>query len=58
MSYGDGKWREWTVGADEARNHFAAALDAGVNFFDTADVYSGGVSEEITGRWLGEMASR
>jgi 1-deoxyxylulose-5-phosphate synthase len=58
MSYGDGKWREWTVGADEARHHFAAALDAGVNFFDTADVYSGGMSEEITGRWLGEMASR
>jgi len=58
MSYGDGKWREWTVGADEARDHFAAALDAGVNFFDTADVYSAGVSEEITGRWLGEMASR
>jgi 1-deoxyxylulose-5-phosphate synthase len=37
MSYGDGKWREWTVGADEARHHFTAALDAG-NFFDTADV--------------------
>src|SRR5215831_8634610 len=58
MSYGDGKWREWTVGADVAREHFAAALEAGVNFFDTADVYSTGVSEEITGRWLGEMASR
>src|SRR5919197_3167937 len=58
MSYGDGKWREWTVGADEAREHFAVALEAGVNFFDTADVYSNGVSEEITGRWLGEMTSR
>jgi 1-deoxyxylulose-5-phosphate synthase len=58
MSYGDGKWREWTVGAEEAREHFAIALEAGVNFFDTADVYSIGVSEEITGRWLGEMASR
>ena len=58
MSYGDGKWREWTLGADEAREHFALALEAGVNFFDTADVYSIGVSEEITGRWLGEMASR
>jgi 1-deoxyxylulose-5-phosphate synthase len=58
MSYGDGKWREWTVGSEEAREHFAAAFDAGVNFFDTADVYSAGVSEEITGRWLGEMASR
>src|SRR5581483_11517996 len=58
MSYGDGKWREWTVGSDVAREHFAVALEAGVNFFDTADVYSAGVSEEITGRWLGEMASR
>jgi Aldo/keto reductase family len=58
MSYGDRKWREWTVGADEARNHFAAALDSGVNFIDTAYVYSAGVSEEITGRLLGEMASR
>src|SRR5262244_3346767 len=58
MSYGDGKWREWTVSADEARDHFALALEAGVNFFDTADVYSNGVSEEITGRWLNEMASR
>ena len=58
MSYGDGKWREWTLGADEARDHFALALEAGVNFFDTADVYSTGTSEEITGRWLGEMASR
>jgi len=58
MSYGDGKWRAWTVGADEAREHFAVALEAGVNFFDTADVYSNGVSEEITGRWLGEMAVR
>ncbi len=56
MSYGDGKWREWTIGGDEAREHFAAAIDAGVNFFDTADVYSIGVSEEITGRWLAEMA--
>jgi aryl-alcohol dehydrogenase-like predicted oxidoreductase len=58
MSYGDGKWREWTISGDEAREHFAAAFDAGVNFFDTADVYSAGVSEEITGRWLKEMGSR
>jgi aryl-alcohol dehydrogenase-like predicted oxidoreductase len=48
MSYGDGKWREWTIDADQAREHFVAALAAGVNFFDTADVYSAGVSEEIT----------
>src|SRR5208337_1452574 len=37
---------------------FACALEAGINFFDTADVYARGVSEQITGRWLGEMANR
>ncbi|MGA8568080.1 MAG: aldo/keto reductase [Candidatus Binataceae bacterium] len=58
MSYGDKRWREWVITGEEAREHFAAALEAGVNFFDTADVYSTGVSEEITGRWLGEMAAR
>jgi 1-deoxyxylulose-5-phosphate synthase len=58
MSYGDKKWREWTIGADEAREHFEIALEAGINFFDTADVYSIGVSEEITGRWLKQMVSR
>jgi aryl-alcohol dehydrogenase (NADP+) len=64
MTYGGGeqpKWamrRDWALGGDEAREHFAVALEAGVNFFDTADVYSVGASEEITGRWLNEMASR
>jgi aryl-alcohol dehydrogenase (NADP+) len=50
--------RDWALGAEEAQEHFALALEAGVNFFDTADVYSVGMSEEITGRWLGEMAAR
>jgi 1-deoxyxylulose-5-phosphate synthase len=64
MSYGGGEqppWamnRDWALSAEEAREHFSVALDAGVNFFDTADVYSVGGGEEITGRWLGEMASR
>ena len=64
MSYGGGKqpeWalpRDWAIGQEEARQHFAIALEAGVNFFDTADVYSIGLSEEITGHWLNEMASR
>jgi len=58
MSYGDKKWRDWVLTSDQAREHFQVALEAGVNFFDTADVYSVGVSEEITGRWLAEMASR
>ncbi len=64
MTYGGGpqpKWamrRDWALGVDEAREHFALALEMGINFFDTADVYSVGFSEEITGRWLNEMASR
>ncbi|HSR56875.1 MAG TPA: aldo/keto reductase [Candidatus Binataceae bacterium] len=58
MSYGDKKWRDWVLTSDEAREHFRASLDNGINFFDTANVYSVGVSEEITGRWLAEMASR
>jgi 1-deoxyxylulose-5-phosphate synthase len=58
MSYGDKKWRDWVLTVEEAREHFAEALEAGINFFDTANVYSVGVSEEITGRWLNEMANR
>jgi len=64
MTYGGGpqpSWampRDWALGMDEAKEHFAVALEAGVNFFDTADVYSIGGSEEITGRWLNELASR
>ena len=64
MTFGGGeqpKWamrRDWALGIEEARDHFALALESGVNFFDTADVYSVGASEEITGRWLNEMASR
>ncbi|HVA81891.1 MAG TPA: aldo/keto reductase [Candidatus Binataceae bacterium] len=58
MSYGAKQWRDWVLTVDEAREHFATALEAGINFYDTANVYSVGVSEEITGRWLGEMAKR
>jgi len=48
----------WHVSKEDAREHFAIALDAGINFFDTADVYSAGQSEEITGHYIKEMASR
>jgi hypothetical protein len=65
MSYGGGTppaWARgthgWHVGKEDAREHFALALESGINFFDTADVYSIGLSEEITGAHLGEMASR
>jgi aryl-alcohol dehydrogenase-like predicted oxidoreductase len=56
MSYGDPGWRPWVLDDAAARPFFRAALDAGVNFFDTADMYSLGVSEEVTGRALREMA--
>jgi 1-deoxyxylulose-5-phosphate synthase len=65
MSYGGGDapaWapgtRGWHVNKEDAREHFALALESGINFFDTADVYSNGLSEEITGAHLKEMASR
>lgn len=57
MSYGDTKWREWVLGIDEAREHVKKAFDHGINFFDTADMYSDGASEEVTGKLLREFAS-
>jgi len=61
MSYGDttkGWHGDWLLGEDESRAFFRAALEAGINVFDTANGYSGGTSEEITGKLLGEMARR
>ena len=65
MSYGGGDLPAWTQGTKgwhvdkkDSREHFKIALDAGINFFDTADVYSVGLSEEITGAHLREMAAR
>ncbi len=58
MSFGDKKWRKWVLDEDESRPIVRAALEAGINFFDTANMYSMGVSEEITGRLLAEYSSR
>jgi len=59
MSYGSSTWRPWILDGDEAaRPFFRKAVEAGINFFDTADGYSLGVSEEITGRMLKEFARR
>jgi aryl-alcohol dehydrogenase-like predicted oxidoreductase len=52
MTYGSKKWREWVLEEDDSRPFIKRALEAGINFFDTADVYSLGVSEEILGRAL------
>ena len=55
MTYGSRKWREWVLEEPESRPLIRQALEAGINFFDTADVYSVGVSEEILGRALKEF---
>jgi len=57
MSYGSSKWRPWVLDEAEARPFYRKALDLGITFFDTADMYSKGVSEEVTGRALREMAN-
>ncbi len=61
MTYGDtskGWHGDWLLGEEESRPFFRQALEAGINFFDTANGYSGGASEEITGKLLREMARR
>jgi aryl-alcohol dehydrogenase (NADP+) len=60
MSYGvpERGGHPWSLPEDQARPFFAQALDAGINFFDTANVYSDGTSEEITGRSLLSMTAR
>lgn len=52
MTYGSKKWREWVLEEEESRPFIRRALELGINFFDTADMYSVGASEEILGRAL------
>ncbi|HUJ49541.1 MAG TPA: aldo/keto reductase [Bryobacteraceae bacterium] len=52
MTYGSKRWREWVLEEEESRPLIQRALELGINFFDTADIYSHGVSEEILGRAL------
>jgi aryl-alcohol dehydrogenase-like predicted oxidoreductase len=58
MSFGDPAWRAWVLDEQAAQPLFRKAVEAGVNFFDTADMYSLGVSEEITGRAIRAYAQR
>jgi aryl-alcohol dehydrogenase-like predicted oxidoreductase len=60
MSFGDPQRgnHEWSLPEAESREIIKQALDAGINFFDTANVYSDGSSEEIVGRALADMADR
>ena len=52
MSYGSPQWRPWVLDEEAAMPFFRKAVESGINFFDTADMYSLGVSEEITGKAL------
>lgn len=58
MSYGTSKWRDWVLDEEESRPFIRRALELGINFFDTADMYSLGVSEEVTGWALKDFARR
>jgi len=58
MTYGSKTWRDWVLPEQEGRPFIQRALESGINFFDTADVYSLGASEEILGRALSDFAQR
>jgi aryl-alcohol dehydrogenase (NADP+) len=58
MTFGTPEWRPWVIGEEGARPIVRRAVELGVNFFDTADMYSAGMSEEITGKLLREFAPR
>ncbi|MGA8940702.1 MAG: aldo/keto reductase [Acidobacteriaceae bacterium] len=58
MTYGAKSWREWVLEEDDARPFVQRAVEAGINFFDTADIYSLGESERITGKLLREFQPR
>ncbi|MFB9224812.1 aldo/keto reductase [Paracoccus cavernae] len=55
MTFGSPSWAPWVLGADDAHPIILKALDLGINFFDTADMYSGGASEEVLGAALAHV---
>jgi 1-deoxyxylulose-5-phosphate synthase len=58
MTYGTPKWRPWVLDEAASRPVVKHAVEAGINFFDTADMYSGGASEELTGKFVREFCKR
>ncbi|MBN9558179.1 MAG: aldo/keto reductase, partial [Alphaproteobacteria bacterium] len=52
MTYGSPKWRDWVLDEEASRPFIRRALEAGITFFDTADMYSMGASEAVLGRAL------
>src|SRR5690349_3833769 len=58
MTYGTSRWRPWILDEVAARPIVRRAVESGINFFDTADMYSAGVSEQLTGKFLREFMRR
>ena len=58
MTYGTSQWRPWVLDEADARPIVQRAVELGINFFDTADMYSAGASEELTGKFLREFTRR
>ena len=58
MTYGSSQWRAWVLDEAESRPFIQRALEHGINFFDTADMYSLGESERVVGRALRDFATR
>ncbi|MFP4068422.1 MAG: aldo/keto reductase [Spirochaetaceae bacterium] len=58
MSYGTPEWREWVLSEEDSMPFFRRAVEAGINFFDTADMYSRGESERVLGKALKQYAKR
>jgi len=58
MTYGDTSWREWVLTEEPALPFYRQAYEAGITFWDTADVYSAGVSETITGKAIKQFAAK
>jgi aryl-alcohol dehydrogenase (NADP+) len=58
MTYGSRQWRAWVLDEEESKPFYRKAFDVGINFFDTADMYSLGMSEEVLGRAVREHARR
>jgi len=58
MTYGSKQWRPWVLEEEEARPFIRRALEFGINYFDTADMYSVGRSEEVLGRALKDLGPR
>jgi 1-deoxyxylulose-5-phosphate synthase len=58
MSFGAPDWRPWVLTREDSEPFYRRAIEAGINFFDTANIYSNGVSEEVTGEFLRKYGRR